>query len=165
MAGRRKPGANNIAERVRQLELDALEEHPTVIRRFGIETNWAKIANVMVTGESVESSDFVAGTSGWQIKGNGDTEFNTIIVRGDIISSVWDGADPADLSTGIDSAATTGFYIDSSAGRAQFTDDVFFGISTDNYIRMTTITNIGYVRWAGTLGSPTVDSYWSAATR
>ncbi len=161
MAGRRKPGGNTIGERVRQLELDALQEHPTVVRRLGIEVNWAKIANVMISSESVESSNFVAGTSGWKIDGNGNAEFNTVTVRGDIISGNWDGADPADLSTGIDSTATAGFYLDSSAGRAQFTDDVFFGISTDNYIHLRTITNIGYVRWAGTLGTPAVDSYWA----
>ncbi len=158
---RRRQGGTSLAERLRQVELKQWESEGAVVRRIGLEVSWAKIASVMISGESVESSNFVAGTSGWQIDGDGNAEFNNVTIRGDLVSSNWDGADPADLSTGIDSAATAGFYLDSSAGIAQFTEDVFIGISTDNYIHFRTIANIGYIRWAGTLGSPTVDSYWA----
>lgn len=36
-------------------------------------------------GELLQSSNFVAGSAGWQIKGNGDAEFNDVTVRGDLI--------------------------------------------------------------------------------
>jgi hypothetical protein len=74
----------------------------------------------------IRSQNFVPGSSGWAIFGDGSAEFVDITVRGDIISGNWDGSDPADLST-MDSGATTGFYLDSSAGAAQFEGDVWLG--------------------------------------
>jgi hypothetical protein len=69
---------------------------------------------------SIQSDNFVTGVSGWKIERNtGDAEFNSIVVRGDIESGNWDGASPADLTTP-DPNATTGFYLDSSVGVAQF---------------------------------------------
>ncbi|MFH2072738.1 MAG: hypothetical protein ABIJ75_07815, partial [Actinomycetota bacterium] len=45
--------------------------------------------------------------------------FTQVLVGGDIFSSNWDGAVPADLSSGPDAAATEGFYLDSSADAIQ----------------------------------------------
>jgi len=45
--------------------------------------------------------------------------FSEVAVIGDIFSTNWDGANPADLSGGRDLTATTGIYIDSSAGVIQ----------------------------------------------
>jgi hypothetical protein len=163
MAGRRKPGSNDIGERVRTLELEQLGEHPTIIRRLGIEVDWAKIAQVMVSGRAVESSNFVSGTAGWKIDGDGNAEFNTVTIRGDLVSSNWDGADPANLAAGIDPTATVGFYIDSSAGRAQFTDDVFFGIEGENYLRISSGPLSAHLSWAGDLGNPSTEAFWSTS--
>lgn len=46
--------------------------------------------------------------------------FESLTLRGDFWSTDWDGAVPADLSAGRDLTATQGFYIDTSAGVAQF---------------------------------------------
>lgn len=35
--------------------------------------------------EAIQSQNFVAGTSGWQIKANGDAEFSNLIARGSLI--------------------------------------------------------------------------------
>lgn len=72
----------------------------------------------------LRSGDYVPDTSGWIIRGDGTAEFNDVTVRGDVESSNWDGASPADLST-VDTDATEGFYLDSSVGSAQFMGDVF----------------------------------------
>lgn len=58
---------------------------------------------------------------GWRIRGDGSATFYGLLsVGGDIESADWDGTSPADLSAGEDAGATTGFYLDSSAGAAQF---------------------------------------------
>lgn len=74
----------------------------------------------------IRSENYVAGTSGWAIFGDGSAEFNTVTVRGDIVSGNWDGADPANLAT-FDATATVGFYLDSSVGAAQFMGNIFVG--------------------------------------
>ncbi len=124
---RRRRTATSLAERLRNVELDQWESQGQIVRRIGIEVSWAKIANVMISGESVESSNFVAGSAGWQIDGDGNAEFNTIIVRGDIVSSNWDGTEPIDLSSGEDTGATVGFALDSSEGAAQFEGSLWIG--------------------------------------
>ena len=43
--------------------------------------------NISVNGGYIQSSGFSAGTSGWQIKGNGDAEFNSVTVRNGTITS------------------------------------------------------------------------------
>src|SRR5690606_17400454 len=74
----------------------------------------------------LSSSNYVPGVSGWMIDGNGNAEFNDVMVRGDIISGNWDGTIPVDLSS-YDVGATAGFALDSSEGTAQFMGDVFVG--------------------------------------
>ena len=67
----------------------------------------------------IQSENFISGSSGWQIKGNGDAEFNNLTVRGDVISSNWDGvSEPTQV--GADVTATQGFYLNSDEGVAQF---------------------------------------------
>lgn len=97
------------------------------------------------TAGIIRSENFVTGTSGWAIFGDGSAEFNNIVVRGDIESGNWDGASPANLAA-VDSGATVGFYLDSSAGAAQFMGDVFLGGN------ITTIGTGGYFS-AGLPGS------------
>jgi len=67
----------------------------------------------------IRSEDFVAGSTGWAIKGNGDAEFNNLTVRGDVISANWDGTSPPD-TLGHSADATTGFYINADGDAAQF---------------------------------------------
>lgn len=74
----------------------------------------------------LSSSNYVAGVSGWMIDGDGNAEFNDITVRGDIVSTNWDGTIPIDLSS-YDVGATAGFALDSSEGTAQFMGDMFVG--------------------------------------
>lgn len=74
----------------------------------------------------LSSSNYVAGTSGWMIDGDGDAEFNSIVIRDDFFSVNWDGTEPANLASP-DTGATVGFYLDSSAGAAQFMGDVYVG--------------------------------------
>lgn len=78
------------------------------------------------SGSNIQSSNFVSGSAGWQASGDGSAEFNDVVIRGDIESGNWDGASPADLSSR-DTGATAGFYLDSSAGAAQFEGDIFLG--------------------------------------
>lgn len=73
----------------------------------------------------IRSGDYVAGTQGWRIQGNGDAEFNDVVVRGDLVSGNWDGTDPPNLSTGADAGATAGWAFDSSAGSAQFEGNLY----------------------------------------
>jgi hypothetical protein len=81
---------------------------------------------IILAGASgvIQSDDFVTGTSGWQIAGDGSAEFNDVLVRGDIESGNWDGTSPANLAT-VDTGATAGFYLDSSVGAAQFEGDIW----------------------------------------
>lgn len=84
---RRLVASNDLAARILQLELNQWESEPMIIRRFGIEVDWAKIGEVMASGNSLESGNYVAGTSGWMIDGDGNAEFNDVTVRGTIYAS------------------------------------------------------------------------------
>lgn len=86
---------------------------------------------------------------GWAIFGDGSAFFfgditigEDAIVLGDVYSSVWDGSVPADLSSGPVSA-TTGFYLDSSAGAIQ-AQELFVGGADGNLI-LQSFSNIGSV--------------------
>ena len=127
---RRSRQPNSLIGRLVALEARSWEQEAQIIRRFGIEVSWAKIADIMISGEGVESSNYVTGSDGWMIDGDGNAEFNNVTIRGDIISGNWDGADPANLATA-DGTATAGFYLDSSVGSAQFMGDMFVGGNVD----------------------------------
>lgn len=85
------------------------------------------------------SANLETGTDGWALYGDGTAEFNDVTIRGDIESANWDGASPANLAT-MDASASAGFYLDSSAGAAQFNGNVWIdgtvqiGQSADGYI-------------------------------
>ena len=78
---RRRHQDSSLAGQIASLITASFEQQAQVIHRFGLEVSWAKIANVMISGESVESSNFVSGTSGWQIDGDGNAEFNSVVIR------------------------------------------------------------------------------------
>lgn len=44
------------------------------------------LSGTVLARENIQSEGFVAGTSGWIIERDGDAEFNSIVVRGDVIS-------------------------------------------------------------------------------
>ena len=77
------------------------------------------------SGGSIASSNYSAGTAGFIINGDGSAEFNNVTVRGDLVSSNWDGG--SDLSGGPDAGATQGFFFDSSAGSGQFEGSLYVG--------------------------------------
>lgn len=81
---------------------------------------------ILASGGTIGSAGFTAGSIGWRIDGDGSAEFNNVVIRGDLESGNWNGTSPANLAT-VDAGATTGFYLDSSAGAAQFEGDVFLG--------------------------------------
>ena len=56
----------------------------------------------------------------------GSMTITGVLTAGDIKGN-WNGASPADLSSAPDGTATTGFYIDGSAGAAQFMGPVMLG--------------------------------------
>ena len=76
-------------------------------------------------GEYIQSDDYSSGSSGWYIGGDGSAEFNNVTIRGDLVSSNWDGGN--DLSGGPDAGATQGFFLDSSAGSGQLEGSLYVG--------------------------------------
>jgi hypothetical protein len=60
-----EPTYNAVTDRVDQ---------PSPVTLFG---------NQLIEGE-IQSANFVAGTTGWRIRNNGDAEFNSVTVRGDL---------------------------------------------------------------------------------
>lgn len=85
------------------------------------------ITGSLQAGNTLSSSNYVAGSVGWQIDGDGNAEFNNVTVRGDLVSGNWDGADPANLTSSPDGTATVGYYLDASAGAAQFEGSLYLG--------------------------------------
>jgi len=59
----------------------------------------------LVDNEDIQTSNFVTGSAGWQIKGNGDAEFNNITARGTINATA--GSFTGDLTLG-DGTTTSG---------------------------------------------------------
>lgn len=71
--------------------------------------------------------------TGWGIFGDGSASFygdvffgENAVFQGDLYSSNWDGTLPLDLSS-VDTGATAGFALDSSAGTMQIMGDMFVG--------------------------------------
>lgn len=127
----------------------------TLIAGSGSQIGYDKItsatgqADLVIGGSgSIESLDFDPGVAGWQIMGNGNAEFNDVVLRGDVVSSNWDGSDPPNLSAGPDSA-TAGMAIDAATGRAQFVDALFVGDDL-NYVE------IDPQIWSSGLGQPRI---------
>jgi len=58
----------------------------------------------LVSGEDIQSEDFVTGSAGWRIQGNGDVEFNDGVFRGSITASTIDigGSDATSFHVDID---------------------------------------------------------------
>ena len=90
MARRRKTGSS-LAGRIAGIENQQWDNVGKIIRRIGIEVTWAKIAGIMLSGDSIESSNFIAGDSGWQIDGDGNIEANNLTARGLITTIDQDG--------------------------------------------------------------------------
>jgi hypothetical protein len=64
-------------------------------------------------------SSTAASPAGWKIWKNGDAQFNNVTVIGDLRSANWDGS--TSLSdTGPDPTASSGWFLDESAGIGQF---------------------------------------------
>lgn len=97
---------------------------PTLVERLN------RLPNTSETVfDFLQSKNFATGVSGFRIDQDGTAEFASGITLGpgavtlaaDLLSSNWGGADPADLSSGPDETGSpAGYYLDYSAGAAQF---------------------------------------------
>ncbi len=81
------------------------------------------------SGQSAARSTNFSTTNetGWKVDGAGNAWFYGTVIFGssvtfgsDLWSDNWNGSNPADLSSNPDSGASTGYYLDYSAGAAQF---------------------------------------------
>lgn len=101
------------------------------------------VAGVALVRSAIESSNFVAGASGWAIYQNGDAEFNAITIRGaEVVDSTqlfYDGA-PA--------AGNLMVSISPTAGTDQFGNDFQAGIvgydAGGDFIQQANGTNVGW---------------------
>lgn len=62
-------------------------------------------------------------------------QFANLTVTGDIKSSNWDGASPANLASVADPLATMGFYLDSSVGAIQIAGPIYIGRDDRGHIK------------------------------
>ncbi len=109
----------------------------------------------------MRSQNYNGTDTGWAIFGDGSAKFFGLltiganaVVLGDIYSSVWDGTIPADLSSGLDTGATAGYYLDSSAGALQLVGDLVVGGPQGDYLLLdasdwATTTGIKWFRNSG----------------
>lgn len=93
------------------------------------------------TTGAIRSENYDGSSMGWAILGDGSASFYgtltigaNAVVLGDIYSSAWNGTIPANLASGPDTGATAGYYLDSSAGVAQF-QELLVG-SADGHIKL-----------------------------
>jgi len=98
---------------------------PTLVERLN------RLPNTSETVfDELQSVNFLTGVSGFRIQSDGTAEFQTgitlgggVSIEGDLLSGNWEsggGSNPANLASGPDTSATTGYYLDHSAGAAQF---------------------------------------------
>ncbi len=83
------------------------------------------VTGSLQVGQDIMSGTYVPGSDGWIIRGDGSAEFNNVTIRGDLVSSNWNGG--TDLSTGPDAGATQGFFLDSSVGSGQLEGSLYVG--------------------------------------
>lgn len=90
----------------------------------------------------------------------GDVTIEGTLSVNDILSSNWDGADPVDLSSTYDGAATVGYAFDASAGALQAMGDVWFGgdVTILSGGVLQTGTSGEYIRINGATGQITFSS-------
>jgi len=81
----------------------------------------ADIDGTITAGSGIESSDFVAGSSGWRIDGDGSAEFDAALIRGEISADTGEVGGWDIVSTRIQSDDTT-VRIDSSERRFEVQD-------------------------------------------
>lgn len=116
----------------------------TVVRQ--LKANNILAGNIGV-GNCIGSPDYVAGTSGWRICANGNSEFNDILARGNMQSVLWNGA--YDSTGHITTPGTTGWVI-TKAGEAEF-DTVHLrsgAVSTHGYSEdLTGVAIAGVSQW------------------
>lgn len=109
--------------------------------------------NNFMTGEDMQSSNFVSGSAGWQIKGNGDVEFNDGVFRGSLTATTID----------IGGSDSTSFHVDIDGnmwlGAATFASGTF-KVSNAGVLTATSGTIGGWTIGSATLtgGSATLDS-------
>lgn len=90
---------------------------------------------LIIANKNIQTENFVEGYSGWRISGNGDAEFGSVVVRGDINAysgtiGYWNISTPA-VSRVIGPYTLLGTFIESSAAGS---NDV--GTTTGTYVGM-----------------------------
>ena len=138
------------AGRVAQVKLSADQDSGSEI---DISAEQVKINGIIFTEGTDPSTDpgdiktlnYVAGSAGWKIEGNGDAEFNDVTVRGTIVASSGEIADLSISSTqllfdrdGAEVSIDTGKVNRTLTGQSGLFDTAGFYINADNYFLLVT---------------------------
>lgn len=96
----------------------------------GIYAQYGQIGNINIFNSGLSSTNYIAGSTGWAINGNGAAEFSGVTVRGTIVATAGSIGGNTITSGGIYSPnfqdGVSGWGID-SAGQAQFNNVVVRG--------------------------------------
>jgi hypothetical protein len=138
-------------------QYDGALSSPAFIQASRIQGGLITAKELIIAGGTagvIRSQNFNGTDAGWAIFGDGSASFfgdlqfgADVTITGDVYSSNWDGSIPADLSS-VPEAADAGYYLDSSAGAAQFqTLFIGGGASEDGYMLMQPFGNYGSLQF------------------
>ena len=101
------------------------------------------VASIRI-GDDIQSDNFSSGTAGWQIqRDTGNAEFNDVTVRGDIISSNYNGSTNLSTSSTLADIGTEGYFFDSSSGILAAGNAIVRGIINDTQADIALFTASG----------------------
>lgn len=102
----------------------------------------------------LESDTYVAGTSGWQIAGDGSAEFNNITARGDVVASSFStSAETDQITNGTFESGTTGWTAGSNTTISQSSTQKHSGTYSLRAVRSATTGSISaYTEVSALLG-------------
>lgn len=75
----------NILAKFNPFGLFFYNAHGSQLAKFGIDE--ARIGNIRITANTIESGNFTAGSLGFQLRDSGDVEFNNLTVRGTVYAT------------------------------------------------------------------------------
>jgi len=116
------------------------------VAKFG--RNEARVGNIKITKNSLESGNFSSGSAGFQISDSGDAEFNDVTTRGTIYATAGEIGGIQITSTYLQSsnfasgALGSGFRIESD-GNAEFQNIAVRGIFRTSVFEKDTISSVG----------------------
>jgi hypothetical protein len=105
--------------------LDGTIQQGTMTISNGIASNVdiGGAATIIPTGQ-LASDNYVSGTSGWAIDGDGDAEFNNVTLRGSLVT--------ADSGRAISIGASNAAFIDLTTGDGDEVDNGYLNVDVDN---------------------------------